>query len=81
VSTRVAGAPSVVNLDDEDRRMGACVCSSSWSLARNEVLPVGGRWLDVVGVACPKCGCRRDFVFDVSSFFVPRPGVWTGEAR
>jgi hypothetical protein len=67
---------AVHGLDEEDALMGACTCNSSWHLARNVVWPVAGRWHDLIGVVCPACGARREFVFDVTAFFEPRPGVW-----
>jgi hypothetical protein len=67
----------VRGIDEEDAIMEDCACHSRWQLTRNVVWPAAGRWNDLVGVVCPECGVRREFVFDVTAFFEPRPGVWS----
>ncbi len=69
--------PQVVDrVEDEERVIGRCACQTPWRLASNTVNPVAGRWHDSVTVCCPECGQRREFVFDITPFFSPRPGIW-----
>ncbi len=70
------GAIPVGDLDEEDRLMGGCSCRGSWRVTSESVEPVGGRWLDVLEVRCASCERIRQFTFDVTSFFSPRPGIW-----
>jgi hypothetical protein len=56
--------------------MDACTCGERWVLASERIVPAGGRWLDDLVVKCRRCDVRRQFRFDVSTFFSPRPGVW-----
>jgi hypothetical protein len=47
----------------------------------NEVTLAEGRWVDYIAVRCVECGVRRDFEFDISKFFSPRPRVWAAAGR
>ena len=66
----------VRGIDEEETLMGTCACASPWRMSANAVLPNAGRWLDLIRVVCPACGSRAAYVFDVTRFFVPRPGIW-----
>ena len=66
----------VRHVDDEDLLMASCSCGGSWRLHSNDVAPVAGRWHDRLGVVCDRCGQPKSFVFDITAFFVSRPGVW-----
>ena len=70
----------VRGIDDEDALMAMCPCGG-WRLRSNEVAPVTGRWHDRLGVTCDRCGQPRMFVFDITSFFASRPGVWMPSSR
>jgi hypothetical protein len=74
-------ASAVRDIDEEDRVMGLCSCSGRWRLAGEAVVPVGGRWLDRLHVACESCSSRRLFVFDITAFFAPRTRAWTRPAE
>jgi hypothetical protein len=65
------------DVEEEDRVMGACSCSGRWTLAGETVRPVRGRWLDWLFVKCESCGAREDFLFDITTFFVPLTSAWT----
>lgn len=65
------------SVDDEDRRMGACPCGGRWRVARETLVPTRGRWVDDLVVRCDSCMTPNGFLFDVTEFFEPRPGVWT----
>lgn len=71
-------AVRVQSVDEEDHLMGACSCSGSWVPAREVVAPFRGGWLDFLTVRCAACGSVRLFTFDITGFFLPRPGVWSG---
>ncbi len=66
----------VASIDEEEARMGACLCGGRWVLASNSVEPFRGCWVDIVGVKCVKCRTRTCFEFDITPWFAPRPGVW-----
>lgn len=68
---------AVQRTEDEDALMGACPCGGEWRLRSNEVAPVTGRWHDRLAVVCEHCGQPKRFVFDITAFFVSRPGIWT----
>jgi hypothetical protein len=70
------GARRVRSVDEEDEVLGLCVCGSEWRLKGNAVEPVEGRWHDILRVRCSRCGSAGEFVFDITTFFVPRPGIW-----
>jgi hypothetical protein len=72
----VHSAPIVVSIDEEDRLMGSCPCSGAWRMTANSVVIVESRWFDLLKVVCRSCGERRAFWFDISRFFVARPGIW-----
>jgi hypothetical protein len=67
----------VRSIDEEDTFIGACACGGAWRLSSNAVYPRARLWLDSVQVACPSCGRRAAYVFDISGFFEPRPGIWS----
>ena len=69
-------APVVASVEDECRMMSRCSCGAQWELAFNEVTLTKGTWIDYVAVRCAECARQASFAFDISSFFVPRPGVW-----
>ena len=74
-------ALAVHRTEDEDALMGSCQCGGSWRLRSNEVAPVSGCWHDRLGVVCDQCGQPNSFVFDITAFFVSRPGIWTSSHR
>lgn len=74
---QLSGTLDVRSIDEEDALIGACVCGGAWSLSANTVYPARQRWLDSVSVRCPTCGSEMNYVFDISNFFRPRPGVWS----
>ena len=77
----MSAEPAVVGgIDEEDALMGVCACSATWRLAHHEVVARQGRWLDVLGVRCQRCGTSASFVFDITRFFQARPGVWTARS-
>ena len=63
-------------IGDEEEQMGRCRCGGQWSMRTNMVEPRVGRWFDHIGVVCARCGRATSFVFDISSWFEARPGVW-----
>jgi hypothetical protein len=71
----------VQRTEDEDTLMGSCGCGGAWRLRSNAVAAVTGRWHDRLGVVCEVCGNPRKFVFDITEFFVSRPGIWTASHR
>ena len=75
----MGGARLVRSVEEEEELIGSCRCGSPWRLALNDMWPVSGGWYDIVGLRCPECGANALFAFDVTSFFEPRPGVWTRE--
>lgn len=78
----IESAPvSVQRTEDEDALMGSCICGGAWRLRSNEVAPVTGRWHDRLGVVCEVCRNPKRFVFDITEFFVSRPGIWTVSHR
>lgn len=68
--------PVVPNVEDEDLLMGKCECGGSWALAAEEVVPVRLRWYDSLVMTCRSCRQHRRYLFDITPFFDPRPGVW-----
>lgn len=71
------GIPTVESIDHECQLMGSCNCGGDWMLAYNEVAPRADTWVDHITVRCAECGLRHVFEFDISKFFLPRPGIWT----
>lgn len=61
--------------------MGTCSCGGRWRLAFNEVMPTRGRWLDRLRMRCAQCGRVAAYCFDITAFFVARPGVWLAAAQ
>jgi len=70
------GPRAVRSIEEEDRIIGRCACGAESKLAANRVRPVRGRWYDVLLCRCSQCEARRQFTFDITHFFVPRPGVF-----
>jgi hypothetical protein len=66
----------VDSVDAEDRALGACACGGSWTLASEDVAPIGGRWFDALVVRCGRCGEHSRAVFDVTTFFEPPTHAW-----
>jgi hypothetical protein len=62
---------------EEDAHIGAdCpTCGQAWRLSHEHVTRTGGHWLDNLRYSCSTCGTVVGFVFDITTFFVPRPGV------
>ncbi len=56
--------------------MARCRCGGTWQVVFNAVDPVRGHWLDRLRVRCGGCGAKAQFTFDVTTWFVARPGVW-----
>lgn len=71
----------VASVDEEDERVGRCPCGADWSLRGEVVRPALGTWVDELRLQCEACGERRSVRFDIGSFFIARPGIWTVERR
>jgi hypothetical protein len=80
MSVQGEAVPAVSDIDDEDRMMGSCPCHGPWGLTGESVEPRGGRWMDVLSVRCARCQRAVIFCFDVTSFFIARPGIWSTRA-
>jgi len=74
----IAAASSV---EDEDARMGACLCGGRWRVASERVIPFAGHWYDSIVAACPACQRKAAFLYDITSFFDARPRVWADYGR
>jgi hypothetical protein len=73
----VSTVANAASIEDEEAVLGICECGADWSLMSEHVIPLRGRWYDSLVVACPICGRYRRAVFDITSFFVPAPKVWS----
>ena len=72
-------AVRVGTLLEEEQRVGQCPsCNLPWQLRYEAVVPARGVWFDELAFHCTQCGETRSFVFDITSFFEARPGVWSG---
>ena len=72
-------AVKVGTLREEEQRVGQCPsCDLPWQLRHEAVIPAPGAWFDELAFCCGPCGETRNFIFDITAFFEPRPGVWAG---
>jgi hypothetical protein len=70
----------VHDVDDEDEHMGLCSCGGQWRLASEMVIPLSQRWFDSLVMTCTRCSQSSGYIFDITPFFDPRPGVWAAAA-
>lgn len=72
-------AVRVDSVDEEEAVIGVCDCGSATrATVSEELLPIRARWYDSLVLRCNGCGQFVARVFDVTSFYEPRPGVWRG---
>ena len=46
-----------------------CACGGSLRFVRQVLLHQGERYFDLVETKCQRCGAKKEFLFDISSFF------------
>jgi hypothetical protein len=72
-------AVRVDSIEEEEAAIGVCHCGSARrATVSEEMLPIRSRWYDSLVLRCQHCGSFVARVFDVTSFYEPRPGIWRG---
>lgn len=70
-------AMRVDSIEDEEIALGACECGATdRATVSEELTPLDSRWYDSLVLRCRECGLFTARVFDVTSFYEPRPGLW-----
>lgn len=66
----------VDSVEEEEGALGACDCGASdRATVSEELMPLHSRWYDSLVLRCRQCGRVTARVFDVTSFYEPRPGL------
>jgi hypothetical protein len=69
-------AMSVDSIEEEEAAIGACECGAvDRATVSEELMPLDSRWYDSLVFRCRRCGRFTARVFDVTSFYEPRPGL------
>jgi len=48
-----------------------CACGGSLRFVKQALLRKDERYFDLVETRCRRCGAKKEFLFDISSFFPP----------
>jgi hypothetical protein len=72
----------VNSIAEEETALGHCECGArDRATISEELLPLDSRWYDSLVVRCRQCHRVTARVFDVTSFYEPRPGLRWGIGR
>ena len=68
----------VDSIEEEEAALGRCPCGSvDRATVSEDLMPLDSRWYDSLVLRCRRCGAFTARVFDVTSFYEPRPGLWS----
>jgi len=72
------GPVAVLSVEEEEALVAPCrKCGASAVVVVSEDLwPIAGRWYDALVFRCDACRAVAPWVFDITAFYEPAPGLW-----